>query len=289
MVTGAGANTFGMAPFPNLVTLVISGHYPFSDDVCFRGNAVNLRFVTIPYDVLAQSIIDRSEVFTNVRQTRLRRFTVCEASKDESNKVEDRDIGAINTQIGLIAVSSSCLVYRPSHTRNGIIRSFLNQPGLDSLQQLELSRRTLILEDVVELVRVLPGLLHLNCQLSKISTSRNSTTIANEVDQIHARLYPLNTHFRNWATGCGTAVSARHLARSVMLIAVLCPNFSMARVNQDTRVAFGREVAWAALRTPFNNYATCLLRFMSNMDNEDGEASDAGTDSGSEPDWDRAI
>ncbi|KAJ2870447.1 hypothetical protein GGH93_005563 [Coemansia aciculifera] len=289
VMTDAGANTFGMAPFPNLVTLSIFGHYPFSDDVLFRGNAASLRFVTIPYDVLAQNIIGHSDVFTNVRQTRFRRFTVCEATKDESNKEEGRGIDAINTQIGLIAASTSCLVYRPSHTRNGIVRSFLNQPGLDGLQQLELSWKALILEDVIDLVRVLPGLLHLNCKLTKTSTSRNSTAIANKVDQIHARHYPLNIHFRNWTTGRGADVSARHLARSVMLIAVLCPNFSMVRVDQDTRVAFGREVAWAALRTPFDNYATRLLRFMSNMDNEDGEASDAGMDSGSEPDWDRAI
>ncbi|KAJ2740740.1 hypothetical protein GGI19_007057, partial [Coemansia pectinata] len=60
------------------------------DDVLFRDNAASLRFVTIPYDVLAQNIIGHSDVFTNVRQTRFRRFTVCEATKDESNKEEGR-------------------------------------------------------------------------------------------------------------------------------------------------------------------------------------------------------
>ncbi|KAJ2696759.1 hypothetical protein H4218_004390 [Coemansia sp. IMI 209128] len=71
-LTKGGVRTLGSVdPFPTLSTLDFSGHYPFNDDVLFRGNGETLKNLSLPFSAITTNALGRLGILERLSATRM--------------------------------------------------------------------------------------------------------------------------------------------------------------------------------------------------------------------------
>ncbi|KAJ2327749.1 hypothetical protein GGH92_009996, partial [Coemansia sp. RSA 2673] len=208
--------------------------------------------------MLALNIIGRYHVFAQDGHTRLCKVTIDEGTVASSARPFTESIAVFGQQVRQIAASTSRLVYCIRSPRELLFSIFECEIDFGGFECLELPHRPMSVHNVIRLLGLLPGLVRLNCSLAKSTFGPKSIDLAWQVDEFSLTHYPLSQRLKQWTTDCEAGVSIKHLARSVMLITVLCPRFSFACLSLGIREAFSREVAWTALTTPFMKHAERL-------------------------------
>ncbi|KAJ2827006.1 hypothetical protein GGI24_002761 [Coemansia furcata] len=214
----------GLVSFPNLRYLAIDDHYPFGDDIAFRGNSATLEHLSIKPRRETCEILRQFKVFTPSSHPRLQYVKVSELPDDAPNHFLSADS---YTQF-LFSIAPGAPV------RNLAISEAVDDTfhGLDILQNhaciqvLVLPNTVLPLWFAVSLIKWLPLLSDLHC----LSVYADPLTEDASLDEFHTYIQslhsPENKRLRCWRLDRAISQYIEQIVICVVVVASICPNFN---------------------------------------------------------------
>ncbi|KAJ2909184.1 hypothetical protein GGI21_002134 [Coemansia aciculifera] len=227
----------GVVLFPKLVNLTIFNHYPFSDDLPFRGNAATLGKLSIPVSRELRDILRRYSVFTPTSHADLECVEI------------DMPLDSIPD---IFESSEACMQFALSigqHASNMYIRGISLGEDLSSalgltkdhtcIRELALPDTPLMLWDVELLTRSLPLLSDLHCMTAGLGLLIDDIGLDNYAAHMCSLSNPARKRFRCWRFGFAE-MAANFLGpvQCVLSVALMCPNFTHVAVCNRVRGRF---------------------------------------------------
>ncbi|KAJ2410743.1 hypothetical protein GGI10_004485 [Coemansia sp. RSA 2530] len=234
----------GATPFPGLRRLSIQIDYPFSDDVLFRGNEATLEYLDLQ---LSHTLIDRIrkyKVFTPDSHPKLQYVKIRQFRDD---RVRNFTSTETYVQFALsIAPHAQAREIEdvPFDAKFPLFQALFE--GVPDIQILELSVIRLTFWDIVSLVKSLPNLTYLYTQHPKFGRMPRGVTVKELPEYVLSKHAPVSERFRRWYIGCTSEYRPNELARCVLLLALLCPNFKyLDSVHRKDHIIFAMKTVAA--------------------------------------------
>ncbi|KAJ1817195.1 hypothetical protein LPJ60_004955 [Coemansia sp. RSA 2675] len=234
----------GATPFPGLRRLSIQIDYPFSDDVLFRGNEATLEYLDLQ---LSHTLIDRIrkyKVFTpdshpKLQYVKIRQFRDDRVRNFTSTEAYVRFVLGIAPHAQVREIESL-----PFDAKFPLFQALFE--GVPDIQILELSVIRLTFWDIVSLVKSLPNLTYLYTQHPKFGRMPRGVTVKELPEYVLSKHAPVSERFRRWYIGCTSEYRPNELARCVLLLALLCPNFKyLDSVHRKDHIIFAMKTVAA--------------------------------------------
>ncbi|KAJ2864667.1 hypothetical protein GGH94_002757 [Coemansia aciculifera] len=218
----------GAVPFPKLQRLVLRSCYPFGDDVLFRGNTVTLEYLRLHLTAEFVTLLTKHSVFTSTSHPRLHCVNIYLPSSFYSDQFVE---------------ATSCLQFGYSIVPGASVRSIVahgymdkvipqNIPLLGSngnIQYLSIPHTSLTFWNVVTLVKSLPLLSDLYTGTPSLRIFPQGITEEKLPDYVRATYAPMGQRFRCWHIS--NEDYPNEVALSVLLLALICPNFDYAAME----------------------------------------------------------
>ncbi|KAJ2053404.1 hypothetical protein H4S04_000693 [Coemansia sp. S16] len=252
-------NFKGAVPFPNLQRLVLGSGHPFGDDVLFRGNGATLKYLSLSLTSEFVTLLTRHNVFTSTSHPKVLYVAIHLPFAFYPDELVE---------------ATACLKFGYGIAPGAPVRSIVadgfmdkvitqNIPllGSDSnIQYLSLSHTSLSFWDVVTLVKSLPLLSDLHTASSGIVVLPQGITEEKLPEYLREKYAPMGERFRCWHLS--SADYPMQVVISVLLLALICPNFDHAAVRY-TRSQLFMEILERQIYMPrFEQYAPRLKRLL---------------------------
>ncbi|KAJ2743181.1 hypothetical protein GGI20_003945 [Coemansia sp. BCRC 34301] len=245
-------------PFPNLCRLRIDTHYPFIDDTPFRGNAAMLEYLSIILCQDSATMLKQRNVFTPTSHPRLRVVKIQTASQIVP------DLSAAYTQFVLsIAPSAQVREINPLVTKVSVLASLLSlQPGFGHIQVLSLPSMYMLLWDAITLVKSLPLLSDLHSRSPNLGPLPVGVSLDELPAYTIAKYSPMGHRFRCWHLTSFSWGDPSEIFRSILLLALVCPNFDYAATHHTFRRPFMLGIVDMIYSDQFKQHSTRLQRLL---------------------------
>ncbi|KAJ2097984.1 hypothetical protein GGI09_003547 [Coemansia sp. S100] len=251
------------ALFSKLLTLDLSGGYPFDDDLIFRGNGGTLQYLQIPFGAIAQNTLGRFGGLKRSEVTRMNRISIGEVTVQNKAFVDGSAEVPIEQQVQHMLEVAVTLKQDEDTTSLRMYRAIRDTPGTATLQHLELRNIRILTSSIIKVVSAIPSLASCSCNLFMLGLFED-IPVEERPSRLHKKYYPLSSNFRTWrvldADDKDTPIDI--IVHSAMLLAVLCPNFVHVDLPLKLRNDFGRKIAWASFNGPFKPYAESVGRLV---------------------------
>ncbi|KAJ2252964.1 hypothetical protein GGI13_002970 [Coemansia sp. RSA 455] len=251
------------APFSKLLTLDLSGRYPFDDDLIFRGNGGTRQYLQIPFGAIARNTLGRFGVLKRSGVTRMNRISIGEVTVQDKEFVDGSAEVPTEQQVRRMLEVTVTLKQDNDATNCRVFYTIRDTPGTATLQHLELRNIRILTSSIIKIVSAIPSLASCSCNLFMLGPFED-IPVEERPSRLHTKYYPLNSNFRTWrvldAYDRDTPINI--IVYSAMLLAVLCLNFVHVDLPLKLRNDFGRKIAWASFNDPFKPYAESVGRLV---------------------------
>ncbi|KAJ2881218.1 hypothetical protein H4R27_004231 [Coemansia aciculifera] len=255
-----GSIPAGVVPFPSLRCLKIHYEYTFRDDVVFRGNAATLESLSLLLYYSTMSVLYDFGVFTPTSHPKLRYVRLWGLS----NFVPD--IFATNTEALRFAIGIGPTAPMRNiglhSTGAELIPTLSHLDGLDSIQFLSLSVKTLELWDVIALIKALPMMSDLTVKSTCLVPLPGGVTMDELPEYVISTYAPMGGRFRCWQLDSFRAESSTVAAKCVLLLALACPSFTFATLPDGKHKEFVVMLEAEIASDMFKPYAPRLQCFI---------------------------
>ncbi|KAJ2809958.1 hypothetical protein H4S07_002956, partial [Coemansia furcata] len=251
----------GAVPFPSLRRLQFTTLYPFGDDTPFRGNSATLEILDLIVSRFEAQTLINHRVFTPVSHPKLRRVSTRYMSAIESDMIGTA-VEPIRFVLGIgprapvralgIALTSAELVSR-----------LLTSGQHRCIQDLTLMGTNLDLRRVIMLIKALPLLSNLKTCHPKLGAIPSGVTLNQLPAFLRSKYYPIGERFQFWDLGSCPPESMPDIVMCVMMLALVCPNFTHVNEVDNTRSTFSRILLNAAKSAMFKQYSKRMLLLVS--------------------------
>ncbi|KAJ2831092.1 hypothetical protein GGI24_001695 [Coemansia furcata] len=243
----------GAMPFPSLQFLSYDYNYAFSDDVFFRDNAATLASLDLYLNSSTITMLRKFGVFTPTSHPKLRQVRLW-GLNDCGPYVFATIAEAMQFALGIgsAAPIRDIDIYFTDAGRIPMI------PQLDSLtfiQVLALSAHTLELWDVISLIEALPMLSDLSVSPGRVGTLPDGITLDELPAYVISTYAPMGKRFRSWNIGTFRGGSFAIEIQCVLLLALVCPNFTHIVLQRGNRKSFAEQLEGETASTVFKPYA----------------------------------
>ncbi|KAJ2104320.1 hypothetical protein GGI09_000166 [Coemansia sp. S100] len=249
----------GAVPFPNLRHLYMDICYPFSDDTLFRGNSATLEYLNMELDHHSCPVLYEYNVFSPGSHPKL----WCVDVTLSEDVMPDPDADTADYLEYVLNIGSEASV----RTIKGYVDDRELASALYLLEDYSCIRvlslpglRWLELMDIIELIECLPLLTDLTTSPTRLQRLPEDIT-DDELPEYLTDVYaPLSERFRCWSfmqTGVGDEV-----VRSVLLLALICPNFDYANPLAAERDKFAKMMEETIDTDVFEEYSPRLRRLL---------------------------
>ncbi|KAJ2466209.1 hypothetical protein GGI03_002240 [Coemansia sp. RSA 2337] len=252
-------NFKGAVPFPNLQRLVLGSGHPFGDDVLFRGNGATLKYLSLSLTSEFVTLLTRHNVFTSTSHPKLLYVAIHLPFAFYPDELVE---ATTYLKFGYgIAPGAPVRSIVADGFMDKVITQNIPLLGSDSnIQYLSLSHTSLSFWDVVSLVKSLPLLSDLHTGSSGIVVLPQGITEEKLPEYVLATYAPMGKRFRCWHLS--SADYPMQVVISVLLLALICPNFDHAAVGY-TRSQLFMEILQRQIYMPgFKQYAPRLKRLL---------------------------
>ncbi|KAJ2056772.1 hypothetical protein GGI17_006020 [Coemansia sp. S146] len=254
----------GIAPFPALSKLTISGGYPFDDNTLFRGNRGMLQKFSISFYTIARNALGRSGVFERSGITRVSSIHIVLTSdtyeptpSDDLVRKQMHRILEISTIMKL-----GCNPIYGQMLNKRVLNALCAAPSTAILQHLTLFHQRCDIGNVISIIDALPSLVSLTSQICG-SAKRIGLIPENEhPSALHERYFPLSNNFRVLRVSSVVNIDIGIVSIVAMQIAVICPNFAYVDLPLEVRKAFRGKATWSSKNGPFKTYGDALRRLI---------------------------
>ncbi|KAJ2053195.1 hypothetical protein H4S04_000841 [Coemansia sp. S16] len=250
----------GAVPFPKLQHLTIEIEYCFGDDTPFRGNAGTLQYLDLNLSPKAVDMLKTYKVFTPSSHPKLHCVKLGErlASKQELFGTDAEYIRFLHG-VGPNAPVRAITGYYPNTKFKDVAPVF---GEYICIQVLVLPSTPLSFWDVIELAKALPLLSDLHTYYLPATVLPDNVSkrqLPEYVREIHS---PAGKRFRCWRLETSPGQDFESVAKSVLLLALACPNFDYAAVSAVNRPVFMAHMKKAIRMEGFKQHAPRLQRLL---------------------------
>ncbi|KAJ2609173.1 hypothetical protein GGF44_006316 [Coemansia sp. RSA 1694] len=249
-----------IVPFPRLRQLCLFSCYPFGDDVLFRGNAATLQCLGLVLSDLLVSIINEYNVFTPTSHPELQYV--------QTRYPLDAMPLAFNTTADSLQFMLSIGLGAPIRTIEGAESSVDLVPALMSsynfacIQMLILPFFYPELWDVIALVKELPLLSDLQTSVVVLGPMPIGITKSELPEYMITTYAPIGKRFRCWHFNYECHDDDSNIAECMFLLALVCPNFTLANPSIGDKTKYKRMVEAAITSDMLKKYASRLQCFL---------------------------
>ncbi|KAJ2860451.1 hypothetical protein GGH94_005510 [Coemansia aciculifera] len=215
----------GAVPFPSLRHLKIYYEYTFGDDVVFRGNAATLESLDLYLSYSTTSVLRQFSVFTPTSHLKLRHVGLW-GLDDFMPDLFATITEAMQFAMGIGPTASRRCI--DVYANGAELTPTLSQlDGLDSIQVLSLSVKSLELWDVITLIKELPMMSDLTTPSPAIGALPDGVAMDELPKYMVSTYSPTGERFRCWHIGSSSTNVFTVEAECVLLLALACPNFTL--------------------------------------------------------------
>ncbi|KAJ2449692.1 hypothetical protein GGF42_004696 [Coemansia sp. RSA 2424] len=251
----------GAVPFPSLKCLRICLPYPFGDATMFRGNAATLESLELELDNLSTGKLRRHSAFTPASHPKLRYINIT---------LTDPISGGFRTATECMQFVLSIGSRAPVRIISGLsdYEDFSQVPSVlenhASIQYLSLFGARLSFWDAISLIKSLPLLSDLAKVTPYLGEPPQSLREDELPNYVRATYAPMGQRFRCWRITIYSyfTVSYAELATCMLLLALACPNFDYAAVNNSHRQKFMEAMKQKIGEPEFSQDAPRLERLL---------------------------
>ncbi|KAJ2873894.1 hypothetical protein GGH93_002856 [Coemansia aciculifera] len=253
----------GAVPFPSLWNLILRSYYPLGDDVVFRDNGATLEYLKVALHPELVAILERHSVFTRTSHPQLK---CVDTGLFSSHTLRPFATAAAYLRFVMgIAPGSPVRVvdYRFESGRALLPALFLLKDYV-SIQVLALPRVRLSFWGAVSLIKLLPLLSDLHTRAPIHDGVPQGVADADLPEYVRSTYAPMGRRFRCWHIAYHSIYDNVDLVTSILLLALICPNFDYAAVYKDDRESFMKEMRKQIADPRFSEYAPRLSRLLYN-------------------------
>ncbi|KAJ2335701.1 hypothetical protein GGI00_001226 [Coemansia sp. RSA 2681] len=252
----------GAMPFPSLRHLSISCDYPFADDVLFRGNSATLESLEVTPHPATVAMLTSCNLFTPTSHPKLQCVDIGELPSLAPGHFPD--IGTYLRFVLSIAPGASVRVIPNLPSNNSDLSSALSMFG-DHLhiQVLSMPGTLLSLWDIISLIKSLPLLSDLATQPVVLGEMPQGITVADLPAYVRVAYSSMGKRFRCWHQKYYySRPDYAKLATCMLLLALVCPNFDYAAVQEKHREEFMEAMRVQIAEPGFSQDAPRLRRLL---------------------------
>ncbi|KAJ2040117.1 hypothetical protein H4S03_001248 [Coemansia sp. S3946] len=254
-------NLKGAVPFPNLQRLVLGSGHPFGDDVLFRGNGATLKYLSLSLTSEFVTLLTRHNVFTSTSHPKLLYVAIHLPFAFYPDELVEAT-ACLKFGYGIVPGAPVRSIVSNGY-KNDVIPPNISLLGSDSnIQYLCMPKTSLSIWDVVTLVKSLPLLSDLHTGSSGIVVLPQGITEEKLPEYVLATYAPMGKRFRCWHLS--SADYPMQVVISVLLLALICPNFDHAAVDYIRSQSFMGILERQITMPHFKQYAPRLKRLLVN-------------------------
>ncbi|KAJ2354105.1 hypothetical protein GGH92_000240 [Coemansia sp. RSA 2673] len=217
-------DTSGVVLFPNLLHLTINDHYPFGDDIAFRGNLATLEYLCIMPRRETCDILRQYSVFTASSHPKLQCVKVSGLPDDAPTHFQSTNLF---TQFVLnIAPGASVREIAVSEPVDDTFHALDNLQNHACIQVLVLPGTVLPLWFAVSLIKWLPLLSDLHCLSIFADPLTDEASLAEVNTYIQSFRSLINNRFRCWRLNKANSSYFVQIVICVTVVTAICPNFN---------------------------------------------------------------
>ncbi|KAJ2030587.1 hypothetical protein GGI08_007388 [Coemansia sp. S2] len=251
----------GAVPFPGLRRLVFYSYYPFGDDVLFRGNRATLEYLKMTLYLEMVTLLKRHNVFTRTSHPKLQ-YVCTYACMDDKPRAFDNALSYMKFALSFAPAASVREI--PGLTKFG--ESLM--PALSllgdhaNIQSLSMYDIHFSFWDALTFIKSLPLLSDLYALAPTLGEIPQGVAKVDLPEYVHSTYAPLGKRFRCWHITPYTQYDNAELVTFMLLLALVCPNFDYAAVDESYREPFMKEMRSQIAEPRFNCRAPRLNRLL---------------------------
>ncbi|KAJ2864670.1 hypothetical protein GGH94_002760 [Coemansia aciculifera] len=250
----------GVVPFPSLRRLAILSHYPYVDDVLFRGNRATLEILNIALYPETVAMLRKYDVFTPTSHPKLR---VCTCSfMEDGPSAFNAASNYLKFALSIAPAASMRVFPGLSEFRETVQPALSILEDYTGIQILSLPYLHLSLWKAIVLIKALPVLSDLHTWAPILGAIPQGGSEAGLPEHVRSTHSPMGKRFRCWHFECTQLDDLGEVARCMLLLALACPNLDYAAVDKDYRMPFMDEIRQQLAEPWFNLYAPRLQRLL---------------------------
>ncbi|KAJ2066515.1 hypothetical protein GGI03_001244 [Coemansia sp. RSA 2337] len=250
----------GAIPFPGLRRLCIRMDYPFGDDMLFRGNSATLEYLDLQ---LFPALIDRvkhHKVFTPVSHPRLWCVKI--------HQMDDFKLPNFETAEEYVRFALSVGPHAQVRMIDDLPYNADLIPipplfdGFTDIRTLSLSNTCPAFWDVVSLITRLPNLSYLCTNSPRFGWMPSGVTVRKLPAFVISKYAPMSERFRRWHFDYEYNCKPSEIARCVLLLALVCPNFDFINPHYYRHPWLMSHMKRVAGLQGFKDHTKRLLRLL---------------------------
>ncbi|KAJ2523568.1 hypothetical protein GGI11_001421 [Coemansia sp. RSA 2049] len=164
---------------------------------------------------------------------------------------------------GLVSQSTRSLVLNELGGDYSITETIAQYPNVQNLVHLNLEKVKLQLTEVMEMMQMLPNLEYFGYACNGLGSALGRVLYKEMPALLLKQYYPLSSRLKYCEINASKRTPTRSLAVTAMLLAILCPRFTYAKVSNKLLAAYNSTIENAITDEPYLEYSDrlqCLLR-----------------------------
>ncbi|KAJ2827112.1 hypothetical protein GGI24_002729 [Coemansia furcata] len=244
--------------FPNLSTLEVTGSYPFTDDLLFRGNGSTLQTLYLPFKTMADNTLGELGILERKGVTKMKKIRFGDVTERDKIIVKRNGRGLVARQLYRILDVTTSLRLGDDGINNDVYLSIISTPSVTNIRHLDIRQLTYHHDHVISIIRALPNLASFTVDLTYYSEHGPVPDNYDRASELYSMYYPLGSNFRILCVPSMPEYSGRDIAEEVIRIAIVCKNPVQLHVPPDKRDMFRSTVSRAIASSEFAPYADSL-------------------------------
>ncbi|KAJ2522944.1 hypothetical protein H4217_000419 [Coemansia sp. RSA 1939] len=233
--------------------------YVFKDDALFRGCSESLKHLDMRIDIPAINMLTEYGVVEKLRNLR----SINIKFGYSSHGYGDKSTRPLQFAFELVSQSTRSLVLRDFLDDYSIAETIAQYPNMQSLVHLNLSSVKLKLTEVIEVIKILPNLEYFRYTCNGLGSVPGRLQSKNIPRHVLKKYYPLSLRLKYCDINTFANKPTKSLAITAMLLALLCPRFTFAKVPDEVLAAYNSTIENSICDEPyleFSDRLQCLLR-----------------------------
>ncbi|KAJ2257576.1 hypothetical protein GGI13_000865 [Coemansia sp. RSA 455] len=255
-------------PFPVLKCLKLFSCYKLGDDVMFRGNSATLEKLVLRLDADDVAALSSSPVVN--RKFRNLRTLIIDNSQ-LINNLAQVPMPTMHKFIRNLAANACKVSLTSNVPLSGLIDLTNSSCRFEDIQFLDIKGSKSSLHDILRLLKALPVLAKLFCDIDDLDSGFKLLTDDDLPDHVASNFGNAGKHLHTWLLPQGRGQRSMKVADYVMLLAIACPRLMLVETLCIDSRSYHTRVTEASRSGPFSKYASRLNRFLDGIIIEEEE------------------
>ncbi|KAJ2826049.1 hypothetical protein GGI24_003004 [Coemansia furcata] len=230
--------------FPNLSTLEVTGSYPFTDDLLFRGNGATLQTLYLPFKTIADNTLGELGILERKGVTKMKKIRFGNVTERDKIIIKGNGRERISQQLDRILEVATGLWLSSDGRKYEVYLSMIRTTCVANVRYLDFCKLTFRHDHVIRTIRALPNLVSFTVAITHISEHGPISDYIKKASDLYKRN------------------SGDDIAKEAIRIAIVCKNPVQFHVPPHEHHRFKHTVSRAIASDEFAPYADSLRHLL---------------------------